>query len=354
MSRVIPAVSLCMMLSACATAPGVPTGPVGERLEGLGADVAQTVEAERARVDSFPDLPDADANTAGAAPVAPAGSEAAPRSTGDSPGVVTERARAERRDAFNPYVLTAHRQNFILPAYASDRLNEGVYRENAAGYDELQPVELRFQLSLKAQLNGRDLMLKDDSLWFGLTLAAWWQVYNGSDSRPFRETNYTPEFFYIKPLLWGPFGGSTSLLAGIAHQSNGQQVGLSRSWNRLYAGLIYERGNFAVTIRPWYRIPEDAKQTPDDPRGDDNPDILDFMGHGDVRLYLRSGTREYGALLRANTATGKGAARLSYTFPLTRRFRGLVEGFIGYGDSMIDYDHFQRRIGIGIALTDLG
>ena len=346
-----------------------------ERLDELGERVGRRVEAERERVGNFPDLPDADgareapagpgpapgdgdagpvvdgasANGAAAPPV-----DGAPDDPADVPGVVTERVRAERRAAFNPYVLTAHRQNFILPAYATTELNEDAYRDTGSGYDDdLQPVELRFQVSLKAQLNGSDLLLKDDSLSFGLTLEAWWQVYNASLSRPFRETNYTPELFYLKPLLWGPFGGSTSFTLGLSHQSNGQGGELSRSWNRIYAGLIYENGGFVARLRPWYRIPEDEEDFPGDPRGDDNPDILDFMGHGDLSLYLRRGTREYAALMRLNTATGHGAARLGYTFPLTPRFRGLVEYFVGYGDSLIDYDHFQQRVGVGIALTDL-
>ena len=379
----------CAIGAGCATppdrdadaAPAEP-GPDGdgtvlpgiERLDELGERVGRRVEAERERVESFPDLPDADGAReapAGPGPVpgdaeavvdgasangaaAPPADELPDDDPATVPGVVTERVRAERRAAFNPYVLTAHRQNFILPAYATTELNEDAYRDTGSGYDDdLQPVELRFQVSLKAQLNGSDLLLKDDSLSFGLTLEAWWQVYNAELSRPFRETNYTPELFYLKPLLWGPFGGATSFTLGLSHQSNGQGGELSRSWNRVYAGLIYENGGFVARLRPWYRIPEDEEDFPGDPRGDDNPDILDSMGHGDLSLYLRRGTREYAALTRLNTSTGKGALRLGYTFPLTPRFRGLVEYFVGYGDSLIDYDHFQQRVGVGIALTDL-
>jgi len=332
--------------SACAT---VAPAPAPEPGEALSERIERELQAERDRVERFGDLPDA----ADAGVPTPRDDEAAGASGAATPGVVSERARLERRNAFNPYVLTAHRQNYILPAYGTTSLNESVYEDNDIGYADLQPVELRFQLSLKAQLNGRDMLLKDDALWFGLTLEALWQVYNGDDSRPFRESNYTPEFFYQKPLLWGPFGGSTTFLLGIAHQSNGQQVGLSRSWNRVYTGLIYERGSFALQLRPWYRIPEDEKDTPDDPRGDDNPDLIDFLGHGDLSLYWRHLTREYGMLLRANTDTGKGAVRISYTFPFNDRFRGLVQYFAGYGESLIDYDHFQHRLGVGIALTDL-
>ena len=258
-----------------------------------------------------------------------------------------------RREPVEPYALTAHRQNFIMPFYATTRIDDDVYEDEAPGYEDLSPVEARFRFSLKAQLNGRDLLLRDDALSFGLTLDAFWQLYDASDSRPIRETVYTPELFYTKPLPRAPLGGDTSLLLGFVHQSNGRDVGLSRGWNRLYAGLIHERGDFAATLRAWYRIPEEAKDDPEDPRGDDNPDIVDYLGHGDLFLLARRGDREYGALARLNPSTGHGALRLSHTFPLNRRFRGLVEYFVGYGDSLIDYDHFQQRVGVGVALTDL-
>jgi phospholipase A1 len=49
----------------------------------------------------------------------------------------------------------------------------------------------------------------------------------------------------------------------MVHQSNGRGGSLSRSWNRLFANFVAERGNLALSLNPWYRIPEE-----DD---DDNP-----------------------------------------------------------------------------------
>lgn len=270
------------------------------------------------------------------------------------PGALTERVLEERENAFNPYVLTAHKHNFILPlSYASD-INEAIYQQNDVPLREgLQPTEVKFQISLKTQLNEQDLLFARDSLSLGITLEAWWQLYSDDISSPFRETNYQPEVFYLVPLLWGPFGGNTALVAGLEHQSNGQVQGLSRSWNRLYGMLIYERGNFVASIRPWYRLPEKAKNNPDDAEGDDNPDILDFMGHGEIRTSWRDGTYEYAVSWRGNPDTGKGAITLGMTFPLLARFRGFVQYFNGYGDSLVDYNHFQQRIGLGVALTNI-
>lgn len=272
----------------------------------------------------------------------------------DTVGALTERVIQERQTAFNPYVITAHKHNFILPVSYSTGINETIYQQNDVALREgLQPAEVKFQISLKTQLNEDDLLFANDSLSLAITLEAWWQLYSSDLSSPFRETNYQPEVFYLLPLLWGPFGGNTALVTGLEHQSNGQVQGLSRSWNRLYAMLVYERGDFVASIRPWYRLPENAKENPGDAEGDDNPDILDFMGHGELGASWRNDSYEYAVHLRGNPDTGKGAVKIGMTFPLVARFRGFVQYFSGYGDSLIDYDHYQQRLGIGVALTNL-
>ena len=278
-----------------------------------------------------------------------------PGGTATARGALAERAREERRaGADNPYVIVAHRPNYFLPVSYTTSLNEAVYRENDVRLREgLEPTEVRFQISLKTRLNERNLLFADDALALGITIEAWWQLYSEDISSPFRETNYSPEIFYLTPLPWRPFGGRTAIVGGLEHQSNGQVQGLSRSWNRLYATLIYERGDFVASIRPWYRLPEGEKESPDDPEGDDNPDILDFTGHGEIGLAWRDGELEYALSGRGNPATGKGALTVGVTFPLFGRFRALVRYFNGYGDSLVDYDHFQSRLGVGVALTNL-
>ncbi len=271
-----------------------------------------------------------------------------------TPGALTKRVLLERETAFNPYVLTAHKHNFFLPVSYTSSVYESAYQINDVPLREgLQPAEVKFQISLKTRLNENDLFFANDALSVGITLKAWWQLYSEDLSSPFRETNYQPEIFYLIPLLWGPAGGKTALVLGLEHESNGQVQGLSRSWNRIYTQLIYEKNNLVVGIRPWYRLPEDEKETPDDPKGDDNPDILEFMGHAEFTAAWRKNKYEYSALVRRNTATGKGAVELGMTFPLFAKFRGFVQYFNGYGESLIEYDHHQQRIGLGVALTNI-
>jgi phospholipase A1/A2 len=128
----------------------------------------------------------------------------------------------------------------------------------------------------------------------------------------------------------------------MAHQSNGRGEDLSRSWNRVYAQFGFERGNLALMIRPWYRIPENAET-------DDNPDIEDYLGHGDLLAVYRQGRNVYSLLLRNNfkKSDNHGAVKLNWSFPLYGRLKGYVQYFNGYGESLIDYNHSQQSLRAG-------
>jgi phospholipase A1 len=56
---------------------------------------------------------------------------------------------------------------------------------------------------------------------------------------------------------------------------------------------------------------------------------------------------------RRNFSTNYGAAEIGLTFPLWGKLRGYATAFSGYGESLIDYDHKQTRVGLGIALNNV-
>ena len=267
-------------------------------------------------------------------------------------GVVSKRIIAERKIEFNPYVITPHKMNYILPAAITDSFNAEPYQQISGFSENFENIEAKYQISLKVPLNADDLFIKHDKLYFGLTLQSWWQIYASNISKPFRETNYQPEFFYLAPTDWHPFGGNLGFGLGLEHQSNGRSQLLSRSWNRFYGMVIFEKDNFAASFRPWVRLNEEDKDTPNSPKGDDNPDILDYMGHFELGLGYKWHNLELNAMARQNFATHKGALELGVTFPLWGKLDGYFQYFTGYGESLIDYNHSQQKVGIGIALTD--
>lgn len=254
-------------------------------------------------------------------------------------------------------LLTPHKRNYIMPASYLGDGNEEPFRDPMGVVpegDRLKNVEAKFQLSLKFTLADA-LLLPRDHLYFGFTTLSFWQAYNQDVSAPFRETNYEPELFWATPLDWGPLGLDAGLFSvGLSHQSNGRGGAQSRSWNRIYANVAFEKDDLVVSLEPWWRIPESKKDDPLDADGDDNPDIEKFLGHFELNTVFRRGNHELGLMLRNNLRSeNKGAVQLEWTFPLWRGMRGYAQYFNGYGESLIDYDAHIERVGVGILLTDL-
>lgn len=269
------------------------------------------------------------------------------------PGVVTKRMQSEQVTQFDPYVLTPHRRNYLLPVITSNNIHREVY-SGLPGYEQnLEDYEAKIQFSFKVPFNKESLLFENDRLFFGFTVQSWWQVYSDKISKPFRETNYMPEFFYATPTGWHPFGTNTALVFGAEHLSNGRSQPLSRSWNRFYAQLIVEKGQFAFSLKPWIRLQEDPKTDPLQASGDDNPNITDYVGDYEFTTAYSDGDFEYIFRIRHAIKTGRGSAELNWTFPIGGKFIGYTSIFTGYGESLIDYNHKQTRFGIGIALNNV-
>ncbi|RRQ22063.1 phospholipase A [Thiohalobacter thiocyanaticus] len=347
--------SACLLAGILASlnAQAFPTDLDQCLLEQLKAapDEATVAELKAICLESLLPLAEQEADTPAATVEAPtpAAEENAAAETGASP--LETRITLERATAENPFVITPHRPNYLLPATYNFSPNSDPFDVSEG---ELQKWEFKFQLSFKFPLV-RGLFNDRSSIFLAYTNQSYWQAYNREFSSAFRETNHEPELFLTYLPDYSLFGIDARLLqVGLSHQSNGRGGVLSRSWNRLYADLVFERGNFAFSLKPWYRIPEPKKKSPTDATGDDNPDIEDFMGYGELRLAYKLDGHSLSLMLRSNLSRSdpRGAVELGWSFPLTRRVKGYAQYFDGYGESLIDYDAHIRRIGIGIALTD--
>ena len=58
------------------------------------------------------------------------------------------------------------------------------------------------------------------------------------------------------------------------------------------------------------------------------------------------------ATMRYNPKTGKGGVQADYTFPLKGRLKAYVQGFHGYGENLLDYNHKHNSIGFGLMFND--
>ena len=263
---------------------------------------------------------------------------------------VAERRKQDRDNVLKPFTLMAHKPNYILfGAYNSSGYSPDLYQqEHNDPTLEMDDTEIQFQVSIKTPL-AVDLFDRID-LYGAYTVRSFWQAYNEEESSPFRETNHEPEVwgqFYPNLKILG-FNNSVSSI-GLVHQSNGRGGALSRSWNRMYATAIFDRGDLAISAKPWYRFEEDKED-------DDNPDIEDYLGNGELRVAYRYKEHVFAAMGRNLIESGceRGAGEFAWSFPLWKYpyLKGYIQYFTGYGESLIDYDKYVNKIGFGVSFTD--
>ena len=250
------------------------------------------------------------------------------------------RIERETQTALRPFVLTPHKPNYFLPVSYNPKPYNEPYQEALGDPNyELDEAEIKFQLSLKVPLA---IGLFDDraNIFAAYTNTSWWQAYNSDASAPFRETNHEPELFMNFYNDWKIFGLTNRINGiGIVHQSNGRSEPLSRSWNRIYANFVFERGGLGLSLKPWYRIKEDEDT-------DNNPDITDYLGYGEVKLAYKTGKQTLSAMAR------KKAFELTWSRLTWGNIRLYAQYFHGYGQSMIEYDKSTDVLGIGFAFSD--
>jgi phospholipase A1 len=241
------------------------------------------------------------------------------------------------------YTVRPHRDNYLLVGNYSSASNDEPYREFTPAGIKSKHIELTYQLSVKMKLAEQIAGLPFD-LWVGYTQQSFWQAYNRAASSPFRETNYQPEVMAVLPINKEVAGLNIRFLnVGMIHQSNGQTSTLSRSWNRVYGEVGVDRGNFALSARIWRRL-DNAKSN------NDNPDITDFLAHGDVQASYRNNGYEYSLMVRRNFAKSHGAVQAGFSYPLATNLKGYFQVFSGYGQSLIDYNYSQKSVGAGFTV----
>jgi len=250
-------------------------------------------------------------------------------------------AQSGDNDFFNEYLYGAlnvesYNTTYFMPFFMDIRK-----------YDDRNPVEVSFQISFKKNIVKNISPIGFD-IGIAFTQTAWWQLYEFSN--PFREINFSPEFYFYFPFTQKSDEGGVffrGIKVAAAHKSNGRGDESNRSWNRVYLEAPFSVGWFLFLPRVWWSfvgIGNDFYEK----------DIPRYMGMCDltvVSMWNKHVLKIYGRS-NFNFENIAAALQVDYSYPIAATGIYLyIQYFLGYGESLIDYDRPVHKIGTGIALS---
>jgi phospholipase A1 len=214
----------------------------------------------------------------------------------------------------------------------------------------------KFQFSFKYRLFNPKGYLAEKAPWvsgfhLAYTQRSIWDLK--TDSKPFDDTSYMPEAFYLLPKIdlnidrVSAFG----IQGGFQHESNGKGGTDSRSTNYLYVKPImgiHLAGPYHLKIAPKIFTYVDNED-------ENNGDLADYRGYFDLEAGIMD--PDGIALMTHLWWARKGASvQLDLTYPMTRllgkslNFYVQAQYFSGYADTLIHYNerHDAFRLGFSI------
>ena len=236
---------------------------------------------------------------------------------------------------YSTYNLHPFRANYFLP------VSYGVGRNYSNASNSTKKTSIQFQFSLRYDF-ATNVFGLHGIYSVAYTQHSFWQAY--SKSAYFRESNYNPEIFFTIPNPWKDHNKYVKAFRfSLEHQSNGRGGKYERSWQFLAASVYTQYKDIFIKLKGWMRIygPRDY-----------NPDLLNYLGHGSLQLTLPYKKNVFKLLLRSNLSN-HGAMKLSYSYPIadTNGLFLYVQAFSGYGETLIDYNHYVNSCSIGFSLS---
>ena len=215
----------------------------------------------------------------------------------------------------------------------------------------------KFQLSFKYRLFNPAGWMAAKAAWLsgfhlGYTQRSAWDLE--ANSKPFDDTSYMPELFYLLPKIElnsariSAFG----IQGGFQHESNGKGGEDSRSTNYLYIKpvmAIHLTGDYHLKIAPKIF----AYSNNDD---DTNEDLEDYRGYVDLEAAI---VDPEGAALKSHLwwADEGSSLQLDLTYPMTRllgkslNFYLHAQYFSGYAETLLHYDRRQDVFRLGFSIV---
>ncbi|MCJ7540867.1 MAG: phospholipase A [Desulfobacterales bacterium] len=236
------------------------------------------------------------------------------------------------------------------------------YLKNLAAYDPMyflvgtDPKKSKFQFSFKYRLFDLDSALVQNHPWakgfhLAYTQTSFWDLE--SASKPFEDTSYKPEFFFLSPNIRVPWATGFFVKGGFQHESNGRGGEYSRSTNFLYIKPIYiaysKNTKLGIMIAPkiWTYIANEDEN---------NPDLKDYRGYFDVEIKVGQAD---GFVLGSNFRWAKegGSMELDLTYPLNQFiFKNLnlyfqVQYVNALAESLLNFRDRTEALRLGFAIV---
>jgi phospholipase A1/A2 len=236
------------------------------------------------------------------------------------------------------------------------------YLKNLAAYDPMyflvgtDPKNSKFQFSFKYRLFDINSTLVKDHPWtkgfhLAYTQTSFWDLE--SASKPFEDTSYKPEFFFLSPNIRVPWATGFFMKGGFQHESNGRGGEYSRSTNFLYINPIYiaysKNTKLGIMIAPkiWTYIANEDEN---------NPDLNDYRGYFDIEIKVGQAD---GFVLGSNFSWAKegGSMELDLTYPLSQFiFKNLnlyfqVQYVNALAESLLNYRDRTEAVRLGFAIV---
>ncbi len=236
------------------------------------------------------------------------------------------------------------------------------YLKNIAAYEPMyflvgtDPEKSKFQFSFKYRLFNPERNLAQKHSWvkgfhFAYTQTSFWDLK--SASKPFEDTSYKPEFFFLSPNIRVPWATGFFVKGGFQHESNGRGGEYSRSTNFLYVKPIYiaydKNTKLGIMIAPkiWAYIANEDEN---------NPDLEDYRGYFDLEIKLGQAD---GFVLGSHFRWAKEGAsiELDLTYPLHRFiFKNLdlyfqAQYVSALAESLLNYEDRTEAFRLGFAIV---
>lgn len=237
------------------------------------------------------------------------------------------------------------------------------YLENLTPYKPIyfligaDPRESKFQLSFKYRILDNDSRTGQKFPWlkgfhFGYTQTSFWDLK--SESIPFKDTSYKPEFFFISPNIMTPEYKKFRffLQTGLQHESNGRDDEESRSTNFFYIKPMFlyfaDKRPYGLMVSPkvWTYVNNEEET---------NKDLYKYRGYFELDVAIGKADS---FLLESSFYRGSkgGSVMVDFYYPMHKIFNNFDIYFHSQytnalAESLLNYKERNESIRFGFAIV---